>query len=143
MNASWEQRQAELWERVFQVTQDVVALADSAGDGVGVGVCKNKMVEAAMNVGRQLVRASASVSAPKFESGLEEARLSAIETDYWLRLLYLLQQEEDVQRDLSSVINQYSSIVELLARLSAHPAGVPAGYPSSSAGRRERRRAGT
>lgn len=133
MNASWEQRQAELWERVFQVTQDVVALADSAGDGVGVQVCKNEMVRAAMNVGRQLVRASASASAPKFESGLEEARLCAVEADYWLRLLYLLQQEEDVQRDLSSVINQYSSIVELLARLSHHPAEV-------RTGQRERRR---
>ncbi len=133
MNASWEQKQAELWERVFQVTQDVVALADAAGDGTGVGVCKNEMVRAAMNVGRQLVRGSASASPQTFEHCLEEARLSAIETDYWLRLLYLLQQDEEVQRDLSSVINQYSAIVELLSRLSRHPVG-------ASSVRSERRR---
>lgn len=120
MNASWEQRQAELWERIFQATQDVVSLADGAGDGHGVGICKSEMVKAAMSVGRHLVRGSASASSGVFEKSLEEARLSAIETDYWLRLLYLLQQEEEVQRDLSSVINQYSAIVELLSRLSRH-----------------------
>lgn len=122
MNTSWEQRQAELWERVFQVTQDVVALAESVGEGLGTGICKQEMVRSAMNVGRHLVRANAAEGKPTFTAALEEARLSAIETDYWLRLLYLLQQHEEVQRDLSSIINQYSAIVELLTRLSRHSA---------------------
>lgn len=133
MNVSWEQKQAELWERIFQATQDVVMLADVAGDASGVGICKTEMVKSAMSVGRHLVRGSASSSTSAFEKSLEEARLSAVETDYWLRLLYLLQQEEEVQRDLSSVINQYSAIVELLSRLSRH--GAHAG-----AAKHERRR---
>lgn len=128
MNVSWEQKQAELWERVFQVTQDVVMLAESVGEGVGMTVCKSEMVKSAMNVGRQLVRGSASEEKKQFGIALEEARLSAIETDYWLRLMYLLQQDDAVQRDLSSVINQYSAIVELLTRLKRHPVQVAAGH---------------
>lgn len=126
MKAHFEQRQAELWERVFQAIQDVVSLVDGAGEGGGLTVCKSEMVKAAMNVGRHLVRGSAANEARVFEQALEEARLSAVETDYWLRLFYLLQQDEEVQRDLSSVINQYSSIVELLARLSRQGAHVAA-----------------
>lgn len=122
MHTGWEQKQGELWERVFQVTQDVVSVADVAGGGTGVNICKSEMVKSAMNVGRHLVRANAAEEVPRFSAALEEARLSAIETDYWLRLLYLLQQEEEVQRDLSSIINQYSAIVELLARLSRQSA---------------------
>lgn len=114
---SWEQKQAELWERVFQVTQDVVSLAEIAGHGLGADICKQEMVKSAMNVGRHLVRANAANTPATFSAALEEARLCAIETDYWLRLLYLLQQQEEVQRDLSSIINQYSAIVELLTRL--------------------------
>lgn len=120
MNANWEQKQGELWERVFQVTQDVVALAEVAGAGIGADICKNEMVKSAMNVGRHLVRANAAEGLTAFSAALEEARLGAIETDYWLRLLYLLQQQEEVQRDLSSIINQYSAIVDLLSRLSRH-----------------------
>ena len=126
MNTGWEHKQAELWERVFQVTQDVVGLADMLGDGVGMGVCKTEMVKSAMNVGRHLVRANAAEDERMFRAALEEARLCAIETDYWLRLTYLLQQQEEVQRDLSSIINQYSSIVHLLSRLSHHPASAGA-----------------
>lgn len=117
MSASWEHTQAELWERVFQVTQDVVALAETVPDSVGGAICATEMVKSSMNVGRQLVRASAADTKVAFAAALEEAKLSAIETDYWLRLLYLLQQREEVQRDLSSIINQYSAIVDLLQRL--------------------------
>ena len=117
MSASWEQKQGELWERVFQVTQDVVALAETVPDTMGGAVCATEMVKSAMNVGKLLVRASAADNKTVFQAGLEEAKLSAIETDYWLRLLYLLQQREEVQRDLSSIINQYSAIVDLLQRL--------------------------
>ncbi|MEK7556347.1 MAG: four helix bundle protein [Patescibacteria group bacterium] len=122
MNPGWEQKQGELWERVFQVTQDVVSLADLPGEGTGMNVCKTEMVKSAMNVGRHLVRANAADEAARFKEALEEARLSAIETDYWLRLLYLLQQEDEVQRDLSGIINQYSAIVELLGRLTRQAA---------------------
>lgn len=117
MSVGWEQKQAELWERVFQVTQDVVALAETIPDSVGGAICATEMVKSAMNVGRHLVRANAADTKATFHGALEEAKLQAIETDYWLRLLYLLQQREEVQRDLSSIINQYSSIVELLQRL--------------------------
>lgn len=124
MNAGWEQKQAELWERLFQVTQDVVHVADSVGEGVGASLCKTEMVRAAMNVGRFMVRANAADQSQAFVKNIEEARLAAIECDYWLRLLYLVQQEDAVQRDVSGIINQYSAIVDLLARLTKHPARV-------------------
>lgn len=117
MSAGWEQKQAELWERVFQVTQDVVALAETVPDSMGGAICATEMVKSAMNVGKQLVRANAADARAQFQAALDEAKLSAVETDYWLRLLYLLQQREEVQRDLSSIINQYSAIVEILQRL--------------------------
>lgn len=125
MHIGWEQKQAELWERIFQVTQDIVTLADSVGEGVGATLCKTEMVRAAMNVGRYVVRANAADEAQAFAKAVEEARLLAIEADYWLRLLYLIEQEEAFQRDLSSIINQYSAIVDLLEQLVRQPARHP------------------
>lgn len=117
---TWERRQAELWDRIFQVTQDVVALADSMDDSTGGKVVKNEMVKAAMAIGTQLVRANAADDPPEFHRCVHEARLKAIETDYWLRLAYILQQRDDVQRDLSSIITQYSAIVDLLQKFVRH-----------------------
>ncbi len=34
----WERRQAELWDRIFQVTQDVVTLAETL-PGISAGEC--------------------------------------------------------------------------------------------------------
>ncbi len=119
-NVTWERRQTELWDRIFQVTQDVVSLAESLDDSAGGRIMKEEMVRSAMAVGRHLVRATAADGQGDFESGVKEARLSAIETDYWLRLTYIVQQREDVQRDLSSVITQYSSVVDLLQKMMRH-----------------------
>lgn len=117
---TWEHRQAEVWDRIFQVTQDVVTLADSMGEEVGVSVVKQEMVKSAMAVGSQLVRANAAENPSEFDSYLREARFRAIETDYWLRMAYVLQQHEDVQRDLSSIITQYASIIDLLQKFLRH-----------------------
>lgn len=119
-NAVWERRQTELWDRIFQATEDVISLADSLADGDGASVVREKMVESAMLIGRHVVRAMAAGQAGEFEHYIQEARLQAIETDYWLRLTYVVQQREDVQHDLSSVIAQYSSIIELLQKLVRH-----------------------
>lgn len=116
---TWEHRQAELWDRIFQVTQDVVHLGESL-DGESGGIVKGELIKAAMSVGIELVRANAADEAHKFTHHLEEARLKAIETDYWLRMVYVLQQREDVQRDLSSIITQYSAIIELVRRFERH-----------------------
>lgn len=117
---TWEHRQAELWDRLFQVTSDVVTLADSFGDDVGGRIVKESLVKSAMGVGAELVRANAADQSEEFRSSIREARYRAIETDYWLRMAYVLQQREDVQRDLSSIITQYSGIVELLDRFIRH-----------------------
>lgn len=117
---TWERRQAELWDRIFQVTQDVVTLADSMDDSTGGSVVKSEMVKAAMAIGTQLVRANAADDSTTFHRYVQEARLKAIETDYWLRLAYILQQREDVQRDLSSIITQYTAIVDLLQKFVRH-----------------------
>ncbi len=119
-NIVWEHRQAELWDRIFQVTQDVIVLADSLDDSTGGTIMKSEMVKSAMAVGKHLVRANAANSGNQFEEYVNEARLSAIETDYWLRLTYIVQQREDVQRDLSSIITQYSGIIDLLHKMMRH-----------------------
>ncbi len=116
----WEHRQAELWDRIFQVTQDVVTLADAMADDAGGAIVKAEMIKAAMEVGRNLVRANAAEKRDEFEGQLNEAKLKAIETDYWLRMGYVLQQREDVQRDLSSIITQYSSIIDMLQKFIRH-----------------------
>jgi four helix bundle protein len=117
---TWEHRQAELWDRLFQVTSDVVTLADSLGADTGGTVVKESMVVSAMSVGAQLVRANAADTSDEFRQSLKEARLKTVETDYWLRMAYVLQKHEDVQRDLSSIINQYAGIVDLLDRFLRH-----------------------
>lgn len=117
---TWEHRQTELWDRLFQVTSDVVTLADSISADTGGTIVKESMVRCAMSVGAQLVRANAADTSDEFRQSLKEARLKAVETDYWLRMAYVLQQREDVQRDLSSIINQYAGIVDLLDRFLRH-----------------------
>lgn len=119
-DTTWERRQAELWDRIFQVTQDVVALADHMDDRTGTSIVKQEMVRSAMAVGSELVRANAAEDAPSFNKHLSEARMEAIETDYWLRLAYILQQRDEVQRDLSSIITQYTAIVDLLQKFMRH-----------------------
>lgn len=119
-HVTWDRRQAEVWDRIFQVTQDVVTLADSMSDDVGVSVVKSEMVKSAMAVGSFLVRANAAETPVEFDTALREARLKAIETDYWLRMAYVLQQHEDVQRDLSGIIAQYAGIVDLLQKFLRH-----------------------
>lgn len=116
----WERRQAELWERLFQVTQDVVSLAEGLAAGSGGEVLKTEMIRSAFSVGVEVVRATAADERHALHQHLGEARLRAIETDYWLRLAYTIQQREDVQHDLSSIITQYAAIVEMLQRLMKH-----------------------
>jgi four helix bundle protein len=119
-HAIWERRQTELWDRVFQVTQDVVTLVETIEGSAGISAVRDELVRASMAVGAELVRANASDSAGTFEKHVKGARLKAVEADYWLRLIYVLQQEENVQRDLSGVISQYSAIVTLLQKFIRH-----------------------
>jgi four helix bundle protein len=123
--ATWERRQAELWERIFQATQDVVSLAESLSTGTGIEIVKEAVVRSAMAVGAHLVRANATDDRASFMKYLTEARLQAIETDYWLRMSYVLQQRDELQRDVSSVINQFATIIDLLHTFSRHAAGEP------------------
>lgn len=117
---AWERQQAELWDRIFQVTNDVVVLADGLGQGAGGTVVAHELVKSAMAVGVQLVRANAADTATVFRESLNAARMQAVETDYWLRMAYVLQQHEEVQRDLTSVISQYTAIVDLLQKFLRH-----------------------
>ena len=121
----WERRQAEIWDRIFQATSDVVAVADTIGESVGQTQLREQLVRVSMGVGAELVRANASNSAGDFEKYVDEARMKAIETDYWLRLMYVLQQKDDVQRDLSSVITQYAAIINLLNKFMRHARNEP------------------
>jgi len=118
--ATWDRRQTELWDRIFQVTQDVVTLADTMDDTVSYSIVRSEMVKSAMAVGAELVRANASDEPTVFFHHVQESRLKAIETDYWLRMAYILQQRDDIQRDLSSIITQYAAIVDLLQKLIRH-----------------------
>jgi len=49
----WERQQPELWDRIFQVTQDVVTLAESLEDSIGQNVVRTELVKSAMGVGAQ------------------------------------------------------------------------------------------
>lgn len=118
--AVWEHRRAELWDRIFQVTQDVVTLAETLQETAGTRVVQAELIKAAMDVGKYLARATAAEEETHFQKNIEEARLKAIEADYWLRLAYIVQQREEVQRDLSSIITQYVGIIELLHKMSRH-----------------------
>jgi four helix bundle protein len=116
----WERRQAELWERLFQVTQDVIALAETMENGAGTAVVKQEMIKSAVSIGKELVRATAADDRRDFAEAVHEAKLKAVETDYWLRLIYMLQQREHVQHDLSSIISQYAAIIDLLQKMVRH-----------------------
>jgi len=117
---SWERHQAELWDRVFQVTQDVVTLVEGLDDSVGLGYVRHELVKATMGVGAHLVRANASTQASSFDRNVGEARMKAIEADYWLRLIYVLQPDDKVHKDLSGVISQFSAIIRLLKEFRKH-----------------------
>lgn len=119
-NTVWEHRRAELWDRIFQVTQDVVTLAETLQETPGTQVVRTELTRSAMDVGKYLARATAAEAEGQFRSNIEEARLKAIESDYWLRLAYIVQQREEVQRDLSSIITQYVGIIELLHKMGQH-----------------------
>lgn len=118
--ALWERRQAELWERIFQLAQDVASLADRFQESAGGAVMKEELLKSAMNIGKYLVRATAADSERHFIKHIGEAKMQAIEADYWLRIMYVVQPHEEVQRDISNVITQIASIVELLAKLVGH-----------------------
>lgn len=116
----WERRQAELWDRVFQVTHDVVTLAGALEGDRALSVICEDLVRSALAVGIELVRANAADDRAVFQRHVRFARLKAIETDYLLRFVHVVQQRDEVQRDLSSLITQYSAIVDLLERFVRH-----------------------
>lgn len=119
--ATWERRHGELWDRIFQVTQDVAALTDTMGDTTGGFVVRPELMKTAVAVGAELVRAGAAEDEAVFLQHVREARLKAIEADYWLRLAYILQQRDEVQRDLSSIITQYGAVIDLLDKMARRP----------------------
>lgn len=116
----WERRQAELWERIFQMAQDVTSLVGSFDDTPGVVVMKQELLKSSMNIGKYLVRGTAAVSERAFVQNIEESRMQAIEADYWLRLAYVVQQQESLQRDISNAITQIATIIELLKKMAHH-----------------------
>ncbi len=120
--ALWERRQAELWERIYQLAQDVAQVSDALHDTTGGSVIKQELVRSTMNIGKYLVRATASDSQQEFTRDVEEARMQAIEADYWLRIAYIVGQQEEVQRDVSNIIAQLSSVIELLKTMTSHVA---------------------
>ena len=130
---TWEHRQAELWDRIFQVTQDVVTLGQTLRSD-GSAVVRDEMIKAATAVGIHMVRANAADEANDFTHHVTEARLKAIEADYWLRISFVLQQDEDAQKDVSSILSQYTAIVDLLHKLSHHVAGKPSPSPKHTKG---------
>ena len=128
---AWDKQQAELWDRIFQVTQDVADLAGTVTDSRGGSVVRDQMVEAAMGVGLEVVRANASATRADFTKYVAAARLSAIETDYWIRMVYMLQQQDDNQQEISSLITQYAALIDLLQRLSRSENPASAGLSRS------------
>lgn len=123
--ATWDRQQAELWDRIFQAIGDVVDVAENMQDSTGVIHLKEQLIKTSMGVGAELVRANASYSSRQFNKYINEARLKAIESDYWLRLIYVLQQRKEIQQDLSNVISQYNTIINLLNKFIKHTKDEP------------------
>lgn len=115
--SAWDTRQAELWDRIFQATQDIAAVAESLGQTNGGRIVSAEMIKAATKVGVMLVRANAADEASIYIDYIREARVKAIETDYWLRVAYILQEQTSVQRDVSGVVRQYAAIIDALQKL--------------------------
>jgi len=122
----WDKQQAELWDRIFQITQDVADLAGTVADERGGSVVRDQMVAAAMGVGLAVVRANASARRTEFAKYVTEARMSAIEADYWIRMVYMLQQQDNSQQEISSLITQYAALIDMLQRLSREIPNQPA-----------------
>lgn len=116
----WERRQAELWERIFQLAQDVAGLADTFEATAGGSVIKQELVKSSMNIGKYLVRATAANTQKEFLQNIEEARMQAVEADYWLRIAYVVEQKEAVQHDVTSAISQITGVIELLKKMAEH-----------------------
>lgn len=116
----WEHRQAELWNRIFQATQDIVAFAEILPENAGTRLVQEELIRSAMSIGSQLVRANAADDRPSFVQAVNEARLKAIETDYWLRMAYTIQKREELQRDISGLLGQYAAIIDLLQTFTHH-----------------------
>jgi four helix bundle protein len=116
----WERWQTQLWDRIFHATHDIVMLTNHLDQGRGEQLVSESLLASAMGVGSALVRANAADSQTQFVAAIREARLKAIETDYWLRLVYALQQRKAVKHDVSSMITQYASIVDLLRKYLTH-----------------------
>ncbi len=118
--ALWERRQAELWERIFQLAQDVTPLADSFEDTAGARVIKEELIKSSMNIGKYLVRATSANAERDFLHNIEESRMQAIEADYWLRLVYVVEQRDAVQQGVSTIIAQLAGIIDLLKKMTEH-----------------------
>jgi len=116
----WEHRQAELWDRMFQASQDTVAFAETVADTGGTHIVREALVRSALGIGAAVVRANAADDRAVFIEHVTEARLRAIETDYWLRMAYTLQQREEQQRDVSGLLSQYAAIIDLLHTFAQH-----------------------
>lgn len=123
--AAWDRQQAELWDRIFQVISDVVDVAENMQDTTGVTHLKEQLIKTSMGLGADLVRANASHNVRQFNKYMNEAKLKAVEADYWLRLVYVLQQRKEIQQDLSGVISQYNTIINLLNKFIKHTKDEP------------------
>ena len=120
-HAVWERRQAEIWDRIFQATEDVILHVQLSRKEKAQGVdVYDSLIGAATAVGASVVRANAARSKADFVMYLDQARMQAIEVDYWLRLVFVLQRSDPVQRDLSHIISQYSSLIGLLQQFIDH-----------------------
>lgn len=118
--ALWERRQAELWERIFQLAQDIAVLADSFEETAGGRVMKEELIKSSMNIGKFLVRATSANAEQTFIENIEESRMQAIEADYWLRLIYVVDQRSSVQQSVTNVITQLAGIIDLLKKMEDH-----------------------
>lgn len=118
--ALWERRQAELWERIFQLAQDIAVLADSFEESAGGRVMKEELIKSSMNIGKFLVRATSANAEHTFIENIEESRMQAIEADYWLRLIYVVDQRSSMQQGVTNVITQLAGIIDLLKKMEDH-----------------------
>lgn len=122
----WERHRTELWDRVFQASGEIALLADSLEGGPpSMVTARDSLLKAAWGVGVALVLANAADERASYTAALRQAVASAITTDYWLRLLVVLDRRGDRPVEVVGLLAHYGAVVTLLRKLEQHVAGEP------------------
>jgi len=108
-------RSAELQERAYRYSGDIIKLVKENGSNYVDVVLGKQLVRAATSIGANIVEAQSSLSTKGFTNSYRIAMKSANETVYWLRLL---QDSNDVGiKEVTSLVSEGEQFAKILASI--------------------------